>query len=213
MSLSNYLNPLQVTTEGLLVFDMDSTHKKPYETLILGRLHGKGYSSTRNYPSAGEELTGTKVRPNEQQNIDSLNEDGVLDPLSDSRIGYRAQDHSSLHMEKQECSISVYTQQNEESSVDNYEPLSSNSGGSSSLPEATSPVVCDKNISAPTDKWLSKKPRLSYQEPRVEPLLVIPPSHTPTEEHASTLPAVPYQYVFICVPSKTHSQKPYIGGK
>lgn len=34
-----------MTTHGDPVFDMDSTHKKPYETLILGRFHKKSLDS------------------------------------------------------------------------------------------------------------------------------------------------------------------------
>ena len=39
----------KVTTEGELVFPMDSTHKKPYEILMIGEYHGNGLlSSSKN---------------------------------------------------------------------------------------------------------------------------------------------------------------------
>ena len=38
---------LQVTTGGQFVFELDSDHKKPYETLVLGRVHSSGFPNDR----------------------------------------------------------------------------------------------------------------------------------------------------------------------
>ena len=45
----NFHPPLQVTTHGDLVHDMDSPHKKPYEMIIIGQYVGQA-SSTLGLP-------------------------------------------------------------------------------------------------------------------------------------------------------------------
>ena len=163
---------MQVTSDGDMVFELDSPHKKPYEILMIGRKQSPPTSNqTISAPPTSNQTSSAP--PTSNQTIDALptsNQTTSAPPTSNQTI-------DALPTSNQTTSAS---------------PISNQT--------SSAPPTSNQTIDA-----LPTSNQTSYN---IETALDIS-----SASWSSSYPAIPERYVFMCVPSKVHSQKPFIGGK
>lgn len=176
------LLPIQITTTGALVFNMDSNHKKPYETLILGRFKGGSDEGatptvTKGYTACMEGSGGSC--------LDSL------DGCETTAEGHRWEDSAS-HTQ------ALYNRPATKFSTSHTHMNS----GDEQLLMTSQDTFAEDRVNM-----------LVAGEPPVKRCRLSSPVKTEDSSDIRTAAAIPQYGVFLCVPSKIHSKKPYLGGE
>ncbi len=153
---------------------MESSHKKPYETLILGRYRG---GVGRGPPMANKDCTA-----------ETEGSIGGRHPSTERTIRSASEEHRSVDppdpLHSRHCNDTLTT-----STSTHAEERSEHTPSVSQAEDQVKPSL--------------KRPRLSASEHKCL-MFADDQGHTPN---------VPQHGVLLCVPSKTHSRKPYLGGE
>ena len=160
----------QVTADGELVHDLDSVHKKPYETLIIGR------------KSCGNSCLSS----DKQGSLCNREENGLQSSAScDSSSCYVERTSEIGHSQSCSFAVSATSEENSTNSVC-IDRLKCSSSEHGSAPSCKKRKVAEEGVSDGGCQGCS--------------------SCTCFED-------IPHRFVFMCVPSAVHSQKPYLGGE
>lgn len=173
-----------MTTVGDLVFEMDSTHKKPYETLIIGKFHGGSFDS---------HVLHHEVSSKSSEHQSQLHCSAVH-TLSESIIPENTHNLEPLdNTEPPHGCVTVAEPSPSTTAVKRQDSSSS-----------------DPDLDVPQAKrfQLIKFDTASNTEYETQGCNM--PGNG-VGELFSRIP-FPYHNVVICVPSNIHSQKPYLGG-
>ena len=174
----------QVTTDGDLVFEMDSTHKKPYETLLIGRkshvplLHHKASSRSSEQGQlhcSAEHTSSESIVPKSTHNLELLD---ITEPPHSCVTGLPS---CTTAVRRQD---GVHTCSSSDSELDAPQAKRCRVIRLDTVSD-TSDTNCDmQDCSKPGDQL---------------------------GELSSGIP-IPYHNIVVSVPSSIHSQKPYLGG-
>lgn len=169
-----------MTTDGDFVHDLDSVHKKPYETIVIGRS-----------PSYEEGELGC-ARDSGPSCSTPTTEYGTGAPCHGAgATGKRQQPHFSLHHVVEPSPSQLMRE--EGSSSD--EPTGPSGPGYDGCPPAKQPRLASSTTAR------------SYDDCGCQ-CQSVPVS----QGSGSCSRRLPQRYMFMCVPSTVHSQKPYLGG-
>lgn len=173
---------LKVTTKGEYVFPIDSLHKKPYEILLIGRTQQNN-----------RQVTGNIVIFDDKQLISNPQSSNDYNSFMKKHI------ESSKELRLGECEFSEEdepkTKRQKVSGIELFTNLEDE-------------IVSKSETNSDVPEKSQKSSRHESVDEKLENLKDKPTSIPCSLESISSLPP---NYVFMCIPSAVHSQKPYLG--